>query len=129
MAAAGTISSIFDLVFEIAGTGAETYTVSDLRGRRSFRVLGARVFNVGGVGTISITSTGPGGTTIVTSQASANGAWKNLTLVAGAAQEVGVDQGIAFTINASGANFAAGSRLIISCIVGGSGTPITVTTP
>ena len=128
MAAAGTISSIFDLVFEIAGTGAETYTVSDLRGRRSFRVLGARVFNVGGVGTISITSTGPGGTAIVTSQASANGAWKNLTLVAGAAQEVGVDQGIAFTINGA-AGFNAGSRLIISCIVGGSGTPITVTTP
>ena len=129
MAAAGNISTIFDLYFDVQQNtgGSETYTISTLNGPRSFRILEVLTFNVGGTGTFSATNPTTSNT-IVAVAATVSGGWKSMILTA-ANLEVTSSQGIAFTINGA-AGYGAGSKVIIRCMAGAdSTTSIPVTTP
>ena len=128
MAAAGTISTVFDLAFDVAQNtgGSETYTISSLDGARAFRVLEVLAYNAGGTGNLSVTNATTSNT-IVAAAATVNGGWKSMATTT-ANLEVGVGDAIAFTINGA-AGFGAGSKVIIRCITALGGTALAVTTP
>jgi len=125
MAGTATISSIFDLSFDVAQNTAalETYTISNLNGPRAFRIIQVLTFNAGGVGAFTLSNTN--GNPVATSAATVNGGWRTMILNA-ANLEVASTEGVVFTIDGAVAGWGAGSKVLIRCVAENGGTTINI---
>ena len=125
MAGTATISSIFDLSFDVQSNtgGTETYTISTVNGNRAFRVIQVLTFNAGGTGVFSASNTN--GNAIVASAATVNGGWKLMILTAGNL-EVANTEGLIFTINGAAAGWGAGTKVLFRCVAENGGTVINI---